>query len=108
MCCNAHGDEHDEQIDPHGKVGEPAEFLERSDLAYKEACESPDQAANGVAQLELRGFRKSFTIGDDDDGHIAEQLDGLKDVEQVARPLAVEAVCKITVGSAWILVRIEA
>ena len=50
---DTHGDKHDQEIDPDGEIGEPSEFLQRSDLAQKEAGEGPDETADRVAQLEF-------------------------------------------------------
>lgn len=74
MCGDTHGDEHDQEIDPHREVGQPSEFLQRSDLAEKETGQGPDETTDGVAQLELRGFRESFSVRDDDDADTAYEL----------------------------------
>ena len=42
VCCCAHGDEHAEEVNPDGAVGDPAEFLECADLSEDEADERPD------------------------------------------------------------------
>lgn len=107
MCCNTHGDEHDEEVDPHGTIGEPTEFLKRPDLANEETCERPHETADGVAKLELRGFRERFSIGDDNDRNVANELNGLQDIEQISGPLTVEAVGDVPVRSTRIFVGIK-
>ena len=57
MCGDAHGNEHDQEVDPNCKVGKPSKFLQRPDLAYEKTGQRPDQTADGVAQLELGDFR---------------------------------------------------
>ena len=93
----AHGQEDDEQVDPDGEVGEPAEFLQRANLTEEEAGQGPDETADGVAQLELRRFGQRLAVGNDDDGHAAQQLDRLQDVETVAGRGTVEAERQIPV-----------
>lgn len=86
----AHGDEHDEQVDEDGHVGKPGELLQGPNLAQDEAGEGPDQAANSIAELEFYGFRQRFAVGYDDGADVADKLDGLKDIEQVAAPCSVD------------------
>ena len=85
----AHGEEDDEEVEPYGEVSEPAELLEGADLANEEACEGPDKAADGVAELEFGGFGESFAVGNNDDGNIADELDGLQDVHAVTSPIPI-------------------
>lgn len=82
----AHCDEHDRQVDEHCHVRQPTEFLQGSNLAEDESGQGPDQAANGIAQLELDRFRQRLAVGDDDGPDVANELDGLEDVEEVAAP----------------------
>ncbi len=104
----AHGEEDNKKIKPHGEIGEPAKFLEGADLANKEACKCPDQAADGVAEFELGSFRESFAIGDGDDGDIADELNCLQNVHAIAGPVAVEAEGDVAVGSNGVFVGVEA
>lgn len=93
-----HGDEHDDQVDEHGQVGQPAELLQSADLAQEEAGQRPDETADGVAELELGCLGQGLAVGDDDDGHVAEKLDGLEDVDEVAAPWSVDAEGEVTKG----------
>ena len=104
---DAHGDEHDEEVDPDGQVGQRAEFLQRADLAEEEAGQGPHETADGVAELESGGFRERFAVGDDDGADVADELDRLEYVHQIARPLAVEAEREVAVGFDGVLVGIE-
>lgn len=63
MCGDTHGDEHDQEIDPDSEIGQPCEFLQRSDLAYQETGQRPDETADGIAQFEFRDLRESFAVG---------------------------------------------
>ena len=107
MSGDAHRDEHDQEIDPNCKIGDPSKSLQRSNLAKEETGQCPNEAANGVAQLELRHFGKRFAIGYNDDADGADEEDRLEDVDQVSRPLAVDAECEVAVGFNGILVGVE-
>lgn len=78
MCGNSHSDEDDEEVDPDGRICKPSKFLQRANLAKKEACKCPDEAADGITQLEFRYFRQSLAVGDDDESDTAKQLDRLQ------------------------------
>ena len=99
-----HREEDDEEVKPDCKIGKPAELLESSNLAKEEAGKGPNETADGVTELKLRGFRESFAIGDDDDGNVANQLDGLQNIHAIACPISVEAKCNVTIGSKWVFV----
>jgi len=42
---------------------------------------SPDETADGEAELEFGGLRQSKTVGDDDGADVQDELDRLQDVE---------------------------
>jgi hypothetical protein len=69
--------------------------------------QGPHQAADGVAQFELSSFGQGLAVGDDNDCHVAYQLEGLQDVEQVTTPRPVKSEAKITKGSHGELVRVQ-
>lgn len=91
MCGDAHGDEHDEEVDPYGGVGQPSKFLQRAHLPDDEPDERPDKTADGVAEFKLGDFGQGFAAGDDDEADGADELDGLEHVEQIPGPLTVDA-----------------
>lgn len=95
---STHRDEHNDQVDEDSQVGQPAELLEGSDLAQEETGQSPHQTADGVAELELGGLGKGLAVGDDDHTNIANQLNGLEDVDQVTGPMTIDTESNITKG----------
>ena len=103
-----HGDDHAGNVDPDSSVCEPAELLQCADLTKKEAGDSPDETADGEAELELCSLGKSKTVGDDDGADVEDELDGLQDVEEVAHRLAVKAETHVTVTLEGELVRVHA
>ena len=97
MCNDAHGDEHDHKIHPDGGVSQPTVLGKSPHLADTKSNDGPDQTADSVAKLEFGHLRDSLSIADHDQAHVAEKLDGLEDVDYVARNRTVEAECQISV-----------
>ena len=82
--------------------------MKRANLADKKASDCPNKAADCVAQFKFGGLGESFAIGDGDDCDIAEELDGLEDVQAVSTDVAVEAESDVAVRFTRELVRINA
>ena len=57
MSHHAHCDEHDEEIDVDGQVGEPAVFCQGADLTESEPANCPYETADSVAESELGDLR---------------------------------------------------
>ncbi len=75
---DTHADEHDEEIEDDGEVGQPAELVQGPYLAGEEPHDGPDQAAHDVAQPELRNLRYRETVADDNNTDADGQLKGLE------------------------------
>jgi len=104
---HAHGDEHDEEIEENGKVGQDSEFLECSHLADGKASDSPDETADGIAESELRDLRNGLAVTDDDVSNAEEQLKTLQEVDNKARDSTVNTESEIGIVLAWVFVGIE-
>lgn len=70
----SHGADDDEYVHPDGCVGEPSVFLQCPDLAEEEPCQSEDETADCVAELEFGDLRERLAVADDDGANIAEEL----------------------------------
>ena len=103
-----HGDEHDHQVHPDGRVREPAILGQRPHLTDAEAHDAPQQTADGITQFELRDLRNGLSVADDNQTHPTNQLDTLEDVDDVARNGPVQSEGQVTVVLHWEFVGIEA
>lgn len=104
----SHGDNHADDIDPHSSISQPSELLQGANLAQKKANERPDQTADDKAQLELGGLGQCFTVGDNDQTDVQQQLNALQDVEEMSDPRPVKTETEITEAAYGELVRVKA
>ena len=105
---DAHGKDNHKHIEPDSGVSEPAVFLQRADLPDDVAAEGPDEAADGVAELELGDLREGLPVADYDYADVEEELDALQDVDHLPHEAAVGAEGDVAVGLAGVFVAVEA
>lgn len=96
---NRHGLDYDKNVDPNRCISQPAVLLKSANLPNEEAGECKDQAANGVAELELGHLRKCLAIGNDNDADVEKQLNRLQDVNRVAHWRPIYAKCNVSICS---------
>jgi len=101
------GQDHDDDVDPDGKIGDPAEFLECTDLTKDHTKNSPDDAAHNIADAVV-DLRQTLSVTNDNNTDVEEQLDRLKGVERVASVFAVDAESNVSVCLQREFVRVEA
>lgn len=105
---DSHGDEDDEQVEPHGEVGHPPVGLEGSDLGQEEADNDEENGADDIAQLELGDLRDVLTELDRDLSEQQQQTQSLHDVGDVAGQCAPGAETEIAIVPGWELVAVHA
>lgn len=67
---DAHGDEHDQQIDLDGEVGQEPKLLESTDLTDQEASYGPHDYTNSITESKLARLGQSFAVADKDHGDV--------------------------------------
>ena len=65
MCHHAHGDEHNQEIEENGKVGQYPKFLECADLTNGKATDGPNETADGIAKFEFGDLGKGLAVAND-------------------------------------------
>ena len=99
-----HGEEDDEEIHPDGRIGQPSEILQGSDLSQDHTGEGPDDAEHDEASVEIGDLGQTLAVGDDDNSDVEEQLDGLEDIDAVAAYCSIDTECNISIGLERVLV----
>ena len=62
---HAHGDEHDQEIEENGKVGQDPKFLECANLTDSKATDGPNETADSIAKFEFGDLGKGLAVADD-------------------------------------------
>jgi hypothetical protein len=65
---HSHNHDHDDHIDPDGKVGDPSKSLQSPDLAERHAQNRPDHAADNITDIPV-DLIEALTIANDDHTH---------------------------------------
>jgi hypothetical protein len=104
---HAHGDEHDEQVDPDGEVCEETKLLESPDLAKEKSGNGPYDDTDRVAEFEFADLGESFSITDKDDGNVQEQLERLERQDEVSCCASVDTESKVRICSHGVLIRVK-
>lgn len=107
MSCHAHRDEHDEQVDPDGKVCEETKLLESPDLAKQKSGNSPHDDTDRIAEFEFTDLGEGFAVTDKDDGNVQEQLQRLERQDEISRCASVDTEGKVGVRSDGVLIGIK-
>ena len=103
---NTHRYEYNEQVHPDRKIGNPAEFLECTDLSKQSASDGEDDATDHEAEAARGDLRQTLCVLYDNDTDIAEQLDRLEEIDNDAGPSAINTKGNVTVGFQRVPIRV--
>ena len=81
--------------------------MESSNLADEHTGRHEDNQADDEAELALRHLGDGLSVSEDEDGDREQELDRLQDVDDMARPCAIDSEEGVGVGLHGIPVRVE-